>query len=182
MKALNGKAGDEIRALRRGDDGDAVRLVQVGGDFCQHFVVGDARRGGKPGRGEDFRAQAFGDAGGGAVFMRAVADVQIGFIERKGFDGIGDGEHQRADLQADGAVHGKARRREDELRATLLRAVGGHGGMDAIAARFVAGSGNHAAFFRGARDDKRLAAPFGVVALLHRGVEGIHVDVDDFTW
>ena len=112
--------------------------------------------------------------------MRAVADVQVGFIERKGFDGLGDGEHQRADLQADGAVHGKARRREDELRATLLRAVGGHGGMDAIAARLVTGGSDYATFFCRARDDERFVAPLGVVALLNRGVEGVHVDVDDF--
>jgi len=74
--------------------------------------------------------------------MRAVADVQIGFIERERLNLLGDGEHQRADLQADGAVNGKAWRREDELRATLLRAEGGHGGMDAIAARRVTGGGN----------------------------------------
>ena len=52
--------------------------------------------------------------------------------------------------------------------------------MDAIAACLVTGGGNHAAFFRRARDDERFAAPLGVVALLNRGVEGIHVDVDDF--
>ena len=52
--------------------------------------------------------------------------------------------------------------------------------MDAIAARLVAGSGHHAAFCRRAGDDKRLAAPLGMVALFDRGVEGVHINVYDF--
>ena len=50
--------------------------------------------------------------------------------------------------------------------------------MDPEATRFVAGGGHHATF-AGSADGDRLAPQLRIVALLDRGIEGVHVDVDD---
>ena len=51
--------------------------------------------------------------------------------------------------------------------------------MHAERARFVACRRDDAAFARSA-DSHRLAAQLGIIALFHRRVERVHVDMDDF--
>jgi hypothetical protein len=51
--------------------------------------------------------------------------------------------------------------------------------MHAERARFVACRRDDAAFARSA-DRHRLAAQLGIIALFHRRVERVHVDMDDF--
>src|SRR5690606_27854502 len=58
------------------------------------------------------------------------------------------------------------------------RRDGGHGGVDAVLPRLVAGGGHHTPFASIAHSD-RLTAIIRIVALLDGGVERIHIDMDD---
>jgi hypothetical protein len=62
--------------------------------------------------------------------------------------------------------------------AEAFGAQGGHGGTHAEAASFVGGGADDGAVAQPG-DDDGLAAQLRIVALLDRGVEGVHVDVDD---
>ena len=85
-----------------------------------------------------------------------------------------------SDSLGDGFVGGEARGNEDEVRAALTGDAGGHGGVDAVLAGFVAGGGDDAPLLGGAADGDRFATVLGEVTLLHGCEEGIHVDMDDF--
>ena len=67
---------------------------------------------------------------------------------------------------------------EDQLRAEFHRLAARHRAVHAEGARLVARGRDDAAAL-GVADRHRAAAQRGVVALLDRGVEGVHVDVDD---
>jgi hypothetical protein len=72
----------------------------------------------------------------------------------------------------------EARRHEHQVRAFPPGSDGRHGGVDAKLPGFVARGGHHASFTRPTHRERE-AAQAGVIALLHRCVERIHVDVDD---
>ena len=52
--------------------------------------------------------------------------------------------------------------------------------MNPERAGFVTRRRHHAAFARSS-DRDRLASQLGIIALLHRRVERVHIDMDDFT-
>ena len=93
--------------------------------------------------------------------------------------GSGTRGRSAVDIAADALVLGPVHRQEDPLRAEPERRPERHGRMHAEPAGFVAGCADDAARSRVAADDHRLAAQLGAVALLHRGEEGVEVDVDD---
>ena len=113
-----------------------------------------------------------------ALERQARGHVEEGLVERQAFDHrrvlVKDREHLVRDL----AVHRHARLDADGVRAAAQRLADRHRGAHAELAHFVAGRRDHAAI-AGAADDQRLAAQLGSVALLHRRVERVHVDVQD---
>ena len=86
-------------------------------------------------------------------------------------------EHHRADGAGDLDVALHARADHHRLGAELQRLEHRHGRADAVDPRDVAGGGDDAAV--AAADDDRLVGEAGVVALLHRGVEGVAVEMGD---
>lgn len=57
--------------------------------------------------------------------------------------------------------------------------------MNAKPARFVGAGGHHASGSRITTDDHRFAAQMPVIALLDRGIESVHINMDDlalFHW
>ena len=177
VEARDRKRSDERLALARRHHAQAVRLVLVAGKLGEELVVGDPGRGGEAGLGADPGADLLGDDGGDADPLQVLGDVEIGLVERERLDQLRIVGEDRADLLGDGAIGIEARLDEDEPGAAALRARRGHGRADAIVARLVARRSDHAA--HSAADRDRLAAQRRIVALLDRGVEGVHVDMDD---
>ena len=79
--------------------------------------------------------------------------------------------------RADLGVFRHVRRDDDGVRAGLQRLEHRHGRAHAVGARHVAGRRHHAAL--AAADDDGLVGEARIVALLHRGVEGVAIDVRD---
>src|SRR5581483_7798906 len=84
----------------------------------------------------------------------------------------------RSDVTRDLLVDLKAWLHEDQVRALPLGRHRWHRGANPELARLIAGSGHDAALLGSAHGD-RLATQVRIVPLLHRCVEGIHVDMDD---
>src|SRR5215211_4315802 len=75
----------------------------------------------------------------------------------------------------------ETRLHEHELRTFPLRGNRSHRGMDAKAARLIACRSHDTTLAR-APDSNWLAPQFGIIALLDRRVERVHVNVNDLAW
>ena len=104
--------------------------------------------------------------------------VEIGFVERQWLDDARIFSKDRADLQRDFFVDVKARLHKNQIRTFPAGGHGRHCRTHAEFSRFIARS-RHDAALALAADRDWLAAQFGAIALLDRGVEGVHVDMDD---
>ena len=108
-----------------------------------------------------------------------MGDVEKRLVERDRLDKIGVGVEDFVDLGRDLLVDLHATRHEDEVGAELFGFDGRHGRADTEAARFVASSRHNTTHIAVAYGDG-FALQLGVVALLNRGIKGIHVDMYDF--
>ncbi len=66
------------------------------------------------------------------------------------------------------------------MRAFAAGSYNRHGGVDPKASGLVRGGRDHAAVAR-ATDNNRFALQLRSIMHLHRGIEGIHVEVDDLS-
>ena len=123
---------------------------------------------------------ACGGFGCGHAIREMVRDVKVGLVERQGFDDRRELREYGVNLLRDRAVNLEARGCENEVRAFAQGRHGRHGGMHAEFARLIARGGDHATFAAIA-DRQRFSAQRGRVALLDRGEEGVHVDMNDFS-
>ena len=176
----DGEFGGELGSAFGGDDGYAIGLLAIGGDFGEEFIVGDAGGGGELEFAADARAYFFCHKSGRAAAERAGTDVEVGFVERHGFDDAGVVGKDGADAPRDFSIGFHTRPHYQGLRAQAQGGARGHRRAHAVRSSFVAGGGDDAALVGSTADDDRLTAQAGVVALLDRGEEGVHVDVDDF--
>ena len=165
-------------ALVRRDDEQPVRLVLVGGELGEELVVGHAGRGVEPGRRLDLALDGARDLGRRRTVPARFGNVEIGLVQRQGFDHLRVAMEHLVDLRGDGAVDVEAWGHEQEVRALPARRDARHRGTHAELPRLVARRRDHASGLRSA-DRERLAAQARIVALLHRRVERVHVDVDD---
>ncbi len=83
--------------------------------------------------------------------------------------------HLLGDLVVLATVHAQ----EDPLRAETHRLRGGHGGVHPELACFVGGGRNDAPPLRRSPDDDGPPAQLRSVALLDRGEEGVHINMQD---
>src|ERR1051325_10882623 len=174
----HGEADQEALHLVGADHEAAVRLLPVRGDLGEELVGGDAGGGGERRLRADLAADRLRGLRGGGDAGQLLRHVEVRLVEGARFDQRRVALEEGADLVRDGAVLFEIRRDEDAGRAEALRARGGHGGVDAELARLVGPGADHAPLARPA-DDHRLAAQRGVVALLHRRIECVHIDMDD---
>ena len=116
-EALDGECRDELLDLGRGNREEPVGLAVVRGDFRQHLVHRDARRGGQSGLGAD----------GCLDFARherrraVVRDVEKGLVEREGLDQFGVAVEDGANLLRDLLVDLEAGRDENQRGAESPR-------------------------------------------------------------
>jgi len=177
--ALHGKRREEVRDICGLDDEEAVGLSPVGRDFGEKLVGSYACGGGEVLFGADLLTNGLRDFRRGRQVGFVLRDVEVGFVEGEGFDEVGVAEEDFADAARDGAIAGEVGRDEDGVGTEALCLDGGHGGADAEFAGFVRGCADDGALAAPC-DDDGLAAKLRIITLLDRGVEGVHVDVNDF--
>ena len=169
---------EEVEHFVRLDHEQAVGLAPVGGDLGEEFRGRDAGRRSEIGFLANLRADRFGDRGGRIERGLRFGDVEIGLVERERFDEVGVAQHDLAHGLRDGLVAREVGRHEHGIGTQAFGARGRHRRAHAEHARLVTcGADDRALPAPG--DDDGPAAQRGIVALLDRGVERVHVDVDE---
>ncbi len=157
-----------------------VGFSPVARDLREKLIRSDPRRGGQLPLLEDHLADRVRDLRGVAVELLAVGDVEIGFVERKRLDLIREALKDRADRTAFRAVELEIRWYENELGAKAHRLARRHGRADAELAGLVIRGAEHATGVRRPAHAQGFSPVLRVKLGFHRGVEAIHINVDDF--
>lgn len=149
-------------------------LVQLGGDLAHQLVRADPLADGDLQRLADRVAKGAGDEH--RILSRG-GEIQIALVDRRDLDIgreiIGVAEHPLGEALVLLVVAWQ----DDELGAELPRPAGGHRGVDAELARLVRGGGDDPALLAAHRD--RLPPQPGIGGLLHRGEEGVGIQMDE---
>ena len=154
----------------------SVRLLQVARDFGHELVRTD------PGRCGQLRLainQPPNDLRQWPGRARVRRDVEIRFVERERLHERGEAMQDFADHRGFLAVNIEACRHDDQVRATLKRHESRHRGAHAELTRFVVAGGQNSAPVSRAANADRLSFQRRLIAHLDRGVEAIHVEMDD---
>ena len=182
-----GDDGDLHRAQQvllhaRRDDDQAVGLVEVAGDLGDQLGGPDADRAGEAaGHLVDpllELATERADGGDREVGEAGRLEVDEGLVERQRLDERADLAEQRHHRAAGVAVGVEPAGEEGGVGTAPARLGRGHRRVDPERARLVRRR-RHDAPAAGAADHDRLAAQRGLVALLHRGEEGVEIHVQD---
>ena len=163
---------EERKRFRAADNREAPRLVEVRRELGQQLVVAQADRHGDADLALDparERRKAPGRLG--------ALEIHIGFVDGNGLHEAAGFAHERAHFRADAAVALHVGADDHGVGAGCERLEHGHRGADAVEAGDVAGGADHAA--PPAADDNGFVGEIGIVALFHRGVEGVAVDMRD---
>ena len=130
---------------------------------------------------QDFGTDGGGDFAGVGQVLLITGNVQIGFVQRERLDQIGVLPEHGMNLLRHFAIQMKTRRHKHGLRAQPPRSGGGHGRMQPETPRFIR-SGAHHRTAALPSHHQRLATQMRLLAQLYRGVERVHIDVDDFSF
>ena len=173
------KSFDEVEGFVGVNDAETVWFAIIGGDFGEEFVVRDSGRGNKVEFGADALFDFAGNINGEFDAWLIVGNIEECFIERNGLDKVGVGVEDFVDLGRYLFVDLHATWYEDEVGAEALCFDGRHRRTDTETARLVAGSRYDTAHIAVAYSNG-FALQLRVVALFHRGIEGVHVDMYNF--
>ena len=154
----------------------SVRLLQVAGDF------GDELVGANPGRGRQLRLainQSPDDLRQWPGRTRMCRYVEIRFVERERLNERGEAMQDFANHRGFLAVNIEAGRHDNQVRAPLKGHESRHGRTHAELTRFVVTGGQNSAPIARATHADGLSFQRRLIAHLDRGVEAIHVEMDD---
>ncbi len=121
---------------------------------------------------------AIRDVGPAAVQDPARRDIQKCLIERQAFDNGREFPEDREYLPRHRLVMRHAGRDANQLRAASQSLGHGHCGVHTELPDFVTRGCDNAPI-AAAADDNRSTAQFRIITLLHRRIEGVHVDMQD---
>ena len=163
---------------RRADHREAARLVAVRGDLGQQPVARQADRDGDPDLALHLAREAGQHDRGRRACSASVPDRSstASSIDSGCTSGVSASISARTCARG-GDVLRHVRLDHHGVRAGRQRLEHRHGAAHAVGARDVAGGRDHAAL--AAADDHRPGQQLRPVALLHRGVEGVAVDMRD---
>ncbi len=156
------------------NDGQAIRLVQLGGKLGGGLVAADADRAEYAGGLEYLAPGQLSDPCRRSQQALAAGDIQECLVNGKHLDIRGDVLQGRHDGGGCGGVAFRVGRALDQVRAQAACLLQPHAGMDAVAARLV-GAGDDAGALQAIGDRQRAPAPLGPVTLLDRGEKGVHI-------
>ena len=106
--------------------------------------------------------------------------IEIRFIERERLDQRREAMQDCRESAADfPPINIEARWQHDQIRTALQRHESRHGRADAKLSRFVIAGRQHAATIACAAHADRFSAQLRLIAHFNRGVEAIHVEMDD---
>ena len=186
---LAAHAPEDLHGLRREEVADAVwverhheeavRLALLGGDLGEQTVRGEPDGAGYAAGGFHVGAELLGERHHAAEEVRRAGDVEKGLVDGDAFDERRvAGEHRKGRL-GDLAVDVHARPHEDTVRTLRVGRAARHSGAHAERPRLVGAGGDDTALVRARPDDDGLASPFGMVPLLDRREEGVHIHMQD---
>ncbi len=175
-----------------GHDHQTIGLFQIARELGEELVRRDPHRGHQAKLAANFVLDAPRDALRVAEKTHARSDIEKRLVERQRL-------HQRRVTGEDFAncarhpgipIHARADKHRVGTQALRLSLSCRHGAVHPVAPGRVVGGGDHAAPFGRAAYHHRFTHELGVVELFDRGVEGVHVDVqdhgatgaDDFRW
>ena len=159
----------------------AVGFAPIGGDLGEKFVRRYASGGRQARFFLDLRSNVPGDFGRARERALIASDVEVGLVERQRLDQVGVAFEDLTNAQGYRAVAREIGCHEHRLRAQAPGAGGGHGGLNTEGTRFIRrGAHDRAGSFP--RHHHRFALELGIIALLDRGVERIHIDMDNLAW
>ena len=170
---------DEIEGFVGMDDAETIGLAIVGCHFGEEFVVRYTSRGNEVEFGADALFDFAGNINGEFDAGLVVGDVEKRLIERDRLDKVGVGVEDFVDLGRNLLIDLHSARHEDEVGAEFLGFDRRHSRAHAETAGFVACGRHHTAHIAMPHGNG-LATKVGIVSLLHRSIEGIHVDMYDF--
>jgi hypothetical protein len=157
-------------------DGEAARLFQVGRDLGEELAVGEPDRDADADLGLDApRELRQHERRRAAMQPLGSGEVEEGLVDRDRLDQGRQRLHHGAHLAADMDVFVHVGLDDHGFGAGLQRLEHRHGRAHAADPGDVAGRGHDAA--PAAADDDRPVAQFRPVALFHRRVEGVAVDM-----
>ena len=158
---------------------EAVGLAPIRSDLGQEFVRSNAGRSGQVQFVANLLANGASNPGRGGQTGFVFGYVEVGLVQRQGFNQISVTFEYLPGTLGDGAVAREIRRDKDRFGAQTLGADRRHSRAHAELARFVGGGADDGAVSF-PRDHHRPAAQVRVVPLLDGSIKRVHIDVDDF--
>ncbi len=163
------------------DHRQPVWFVEVGGDLGDQPVGCHSHADGQTTLLLDLKLDLLGHGRGAAPGLEVVAHIQIGLIYRDLLDDGGKAAEDVEDLLRLRAVATEIGLDKDRMRAEPHCAGRRHRRVDPVLAYLVARGRHHPPTLGAAADDDRLALERRVVADMNRGIERVHVAVEDAT-
>ena len=156
-----------------------ARLAAVRGDLRDHLRRRDAERARQARRRAHRGLHGLRDGPGARVVGGEAAEVEIALVEPGALDARDDLAHRSPDGVRVLAVERVARPDEDGGRAASQRLCAAHRRADPEPARDVVRGRDDPAAARIAADDERTGPELRLLELLHRGEEGVQVEVGE---
>ena len=161
------------------DRREAARLVDFGGELGEKFTIAEADRDGHA----DLDLDAAREPGEGRgrprpVNALAAGQVEKRLVDRDRFDERRQFEHQGANFAGDARIFGHVGGKNDGVRTELQRPRHRHRRAHPEGSRDIT-SGRDDAAPPVAAHDERLFGEDRIVALLHRGIKGVAVDMGE---
>src|SRR5579872_706075 len=161
------------------DNDEPVGLLDIAGDLGEKFIGGDADRRDEPQALSDLALDAPADFNRRTEEQLAPRHVDKRFVERERLDDRRKAIQDLANLFGHLGIKIEPGAQHDCVRTKPERGRCGHGAMNAELANGIIRRRHHAAPLGRPPDNERLPHELGPLAFLDRGVEGIHVDVED---
>src|SRR6266571_5469428 len=180
----DGERSEEFHDVVRLDDGEPIGLLEIGGDLRGRLRRGDADRAGEslllPDRGLDLPGKVPSSA---VIAATTGRHIEVALFDPGGLEVVGELAQEFHDLAAHAAIELEVRRDEDSIGAQPNRLDARHRRPDAEFPRFVARGEDDASgmLARIGPDDDRLPFELRILADLQRGVEGVHVHMEQYS-
>ncbi len=158
---------------------DAGRLVEAGSQLGQQLGGPDTDGAGDAVCVVHLLLDTVGDGARRAEQPPAAGDVQVRLVDGRHLHEVRVLPEQLDERAVDGEVRLHVDRQELGVRAQPLGLPDGQRAVHSVLARLVGAGRDHPPPPALAADDDRPAAQFGAARLLHRGEEGVHVEMED---
>src|SRR2546426_11358698 len=180
----DGERSEEFHDVVRKDDGEPIGLLEIGGDLRGRFRRGDADGTGEslllPDRGLDLPGEVPSPV---VVAATTGRHIEVALLDPGGLEMVGELAQEFHDLAAHAAIELEVRRDEYSIGAQAGPLNARHRRPHAEFPRFVARGEDDASgmLARIGPDNDRLPFELRILADFQRGIEGVHVHVEQYS-